>query len=371
MASSTRPENRSTTCGPGAASRTYVLDTSRAAVRPAGDHPVRGARGGAARSWWSPSWRPSGTTRSWATSPARRCGCSTTCASGTAGSTRPVPVGDEGGTLRVELNHTDPTVAAGRLPARRQRHPHPRGGPATSPTRASTSRSSARTCRCGSRPRRCGLEAEEYRAELAVDVRLDRHGRARRHRRGDGRALRARPDRDAEAAELPCHTGLVLLSPRGSASGPGRRRQAGAARARRPRRVRAARPQRRAAHRARPPARPRRGHRLPRRPRRHRQVRARAVRRPRGGHGAPPAAQGRRLPPAVRRRWPGARLPARHASPRRWAPGARRCSTRLGALVSHEVVEEIIDRGMLEVLPLTHIRGRSLHDAFVIVDEAQ
>ena len=43
----------------------------------------------------------------------------------------------------------------------------------------------------------------------------------------------------------------------------------------------------------------------------------------------------------------------------------------LGALVSNEVVEEIMDRGMLEVLPLTHIRGRSLHDAFVIVDEAQ
>jgi PhoH-like ATPase len=43
----------------------------------------------------------------------------------------------------------------------------------------------------------------------------------------------------------------------------------------------------------------------------------------------------------------------------------------LGALVSDEVVEEVMDRGMLEVLPLTHIRGRSLHDAFVIVDEAQ
>ena len=43
----------------------------------------------------------------------------------------------------------------------------------------------------------------------------------------------------------------------------------------------------------------------------------------------------------------------------------------LGALVSQEVVEEVLDRGMLEVLPLTHIRGRSLHDAFVIVDEAQ
>jgi PhoH-like ATPase len=43
----------------------------------------------------------------------------------------------------------------------------------------------------------------------------------------------------------------------------------------------------------------------------------------------------------------------------------------LGALVSQEVVEEVLDRGMLEVLPLTHIRGRSLHDSFVIVDEAQ
>ena len=58
------------------------------------------------------------------------------------------------------------------------------------------------------------------------------------------------------------------------------------------------------------------------------------------------------------------------ASPRRWGPGAGglRHPRRL---VSHEVVEEVMDRGMLEVLPLTHIRGRSLHDAFVIVDEAQ
>ena len=43
----------------------------------------------------------------------------------------------------------------------------------------------------------------------------------------------------------------------------------------------------------------------------------------------------------------------------------------LGALVSENVLEEVVERGMLEVLPLTHIRGRSLHDAFVIVDEAQ
>lgn len=43
----------------------------------------------------------------------------------------------------------------------------------------------------------------------------------------------------------------------------------------------------------------------------------------------------------------------------------------LEALVSKEVLEEVLSRDMLEVLPLTHIRGRSLHDAFVIVDEAQ
>ncbi|MBX9244187.1 PhoH family protein [Actinotalea ferrariae] len=52
-------------------------------------------------------------------------------------------------------------------------------------------------------------------------------------------------------------------------------------------------------------------------------------------------------------------------------PWAQAVFDTLGALVSQEVVEEVMDRGMLEVLPLTHIRGRSLHDAFVIVDEAQ
>ena len=43
----------------------------------------------------------------------------------------------------------------------------------------------------------------------------------------------------------------------------------------------------------------------------------------------------------------------------------------LGSFVSANVLEEVESRGLLEVLPLTHIRGRSLHDAFVIVDEAQ
>ena len=52
-------------------------------------------------------------------------------------------------------------------------------------------------------------------------------------------------------------------------------------------------------------------------------------------------------------------------------PWAQAVFDTLGAMVSTEVVEEVMARGMLEVLPLTHIRGRSLHDAFVIVDEAQ
>lgn len=43
----------------------------------------------------------------------------------------------------------------------------------------------------------------------------------------------------------------------------------------------------------------------------------------------------------------------------------------LGSVVHKNVVDEILARELLEVLPLTHIRGRSLHNAFVIVDEAQ
>ncbi|TQJ02628.1 PhoH-like ATPase [Amycolatopsis cihanbeyliensis] len=52
-------------------------------------------------------------------------------------------------------------------------------------------------------------------------------------------------------------------------------------------------------------------------------------------------------------------------------PWAQAVFDTLGALVSQNVLDEVFDRGMLEVLPLTHIRGRSLHDSFVIVDEAQ
>ncbi|MBZ5736175.1 PhoH family protein [Nocardioides sp. TRM66260-LWL] len=53
------------------------------------------------------------------------------------------------------------------------------------------------------------------------------------------------------------------------------------------------------------------------------------------------------------------------------SPWAQAVFDTLGAITSPEVIEEVLARGLLEVLPLTHIRGRSLHDAFVIVDEAQ
>lgn len=52
-------------------------------------------------------------------------------------------------------------------------------------------------------------------------------------------------------------------------------------------------------------------------------------------------------------------------------PWAQAIFDTLGAVVSANVIEEVIAQDRLEVLPLTHIRGRSLHDAFVIVDEAQ
>jgi len=61
-------------------------------------------------------------------------------------------------------------------------------------------------------------------------------------------------------------------------------------------------------------------------------------------------------------------LPAR--KPTRWARGPRPSTTPCPRH-HQDVIEEVLARDMFEVLPLTHIRGRSLHDAFVIVDEAQ
>jgi PhoH-like ATPase len=52
-------------------------------------------------------------------------------------------------------------------------------------------------------------------------------------------------------------------------------------------------------------------------------------------------------------------------------PWAQAVYDTLTAVTTQDVIDEVLARDMFEVLPLTHIRGRSLHDAFVIVDEAQ
>jgi PhoH-like ATPase len=52
-------------------------------------------------------------------------------------------------------------------------------------------------------------------------------------------------------------------------------------------------------------------------------------------------------------------------------PWAQAVFDTLSAVTTQDVIDEVLSRDMFEVLPLTHIRGRSLHDAFVIVDEAQ
>jgi PhoH-like ATPase len=52
-------------------------------------------------------------------------------------------------------------------------------------------------------------------------------------------------------------------------------------------------------------------------------------------------------------------------------PWAAAVFDALEAIAGPEVVDEVVSRDLLEVLPLTHIRGRSLTDSFVIIDEAQ
>ncbi|MGI8755345.1 MAG: PhoH family protein [Acidimicrobiales bacterium] len=52
-------------------------------------------------------------------------------------------------------------------------------------------------------------------------------------------------------------------------------------------------------------------------------------------------------------------------------PWAAAVFDALESVAGPEVVEEVLTRNLLEVLPLTHIRGRSLTDTFVIIDEAQ
>jgi PhoH-like ATPase len=215
-----------------------------------------------------------------------------------------------------------------------------------------------------------GLDAEEYRAELAVEsgwtgmVELD-------VRAADVDALYDAGTADLPAArELPCHTGLVLLSERGSALG----------RVRPDKTVQLVRGDRDAfgVH----------GRSAEQR------VALELLLDPdigivslggRAGTGKSALALCAGLEAVMERRQHkrvvvlrplyavGGQelgyLPGNEAE--KMSPWAQAVFDTLGALVSGDVVEEILDRGMLEVLPLTHIRGRSLHDAFVVVDEAQ
>ncbi|MBX3283786.1 MAG: PhoH family protein [Acidimicrobiales bacterium] len=52
-------------------------------------------------------------------------------------------------------------------------------------------------------------------------------------------------------------------------------------------------------------------------------------------------------------------------------PWAAAVHDALESIAGPEVIAEVFARDLLEVLPLTHIRGRSLTDTFVIIDEAQ
>lgn len=52
-------------------------------------------------------------------------------------------------------------------------------------------------------------------------------------------------------------------------------------------------------------------------------------------------------------------------------PWAAAVFDALSAFASKNVIEDVIDRGIIEVLPLTHIRGRTFTDTIIIVDEAQ
>lgn len=281
----------------------------------------------------------------------------------------PLPIGDAGGTIRVELNHTDSEAlpAGFRLGDNDTRilsvaaNLSAEGNDVTLVSKDLPMRVKASSV---------GLAAEEYRAELAVesgwtgmdeiDVGAD-----------DVSALYDEGVADLEdARELPCHTGLVLLSENGSALG----------RVTPDKRVRLVRGDREAFG-----------------------IRGRSAEQRialdllldqevgivsmggRAGTGKSALALCAGLEAVMERREHkkvvvfrplyavGGQdlgyLPGSESE--KMGPWAQAVFDTLGAVASGDVMDEVIDRGMLEVLPLTHIRGRSLHDAFVIVDEAQ
>ena len=281
----------------------------------------------------------------------------------------PLPVGDQGGTVRVELNHTDHDV----LPAGFRLGDNDTRILAVARNLAADGR--AVTLVSKDLPMRVkasavGLHAEEYRAEAVIEsgwtgmVELEVAA-------ADIDALYESGVKDIDAArELPCHTGLVLHSERGSGLG----------RVNADKAVRLVRGDREAFG-----------------------LRGRSAEQRvaldillddevgivslggRAGTGKSALALCAGLEAVLERRQykkvlvfrplyaVGGQelgyLPGNEAE--KMNPWAQAVYDTLGALTTQDVIDEVAARGMLEVLPLTHIRGRSLHDSFVVVDEAQ
>jgi PhoH-like ATPase len=281
----------------------------------------------------------------------------------------PLSVGEEGGTVRVELNHTDHDV----LPAGFRLGDNDSRILAVARNLAADGR--AVTLVSKDLPMRVkasavGLHAEEYRAEAVVEsgwtgmIELEVAA-------GDVDALYESGVADIEAArEWPCHTGLVLHSARGSGLG----------RVTADKTVRLVRGDREAFG-----------------------LRGRSAEQRvaldlllddevgivslggRAGTGKSALALCAGLDAVLERRQyrkvlvfrplyaVGGQelgyLPGSEAE--KMNPWAQAVYDTLGALTTQDVLDEVAARGMLEVLPLTHIRGRSLHDSFVVVDEAQ
>jgi len=284
---------------------------------------------------------------------------------------QPVPVGDTGGSLRVELNHTD----AASLPSGFRlgdndtrilavaRNLANEGYDVTLVSKDLPLRIKASAV---------GLDAEEYRAEFAHDSDTSYSGMAELEV-GSTELDELYDDGTldlAAARELPCHTGLVLLSDRGTALG----------RVGPDKQVHLVRGDREAfgIH----------GRSAEQR------IALEMLLDPevgivslggRAGTGKSAMALCAGLEAVMERRQHkkvvvfrplfavGGQelgyLPGSESE--KMSPWGQAVFDTLGAMTSKEVIDEILDRGMLEVMPLTHIRGRSLHDSFVIVDEAQ
>ncbi|MFL6139473.1 MAG: PhoH family protein [Frankiaceae bacterium] len=281
---------------------------------------------------------------------------------------QPLPVGEQGGTVRVELNHSDPSVLPPglRLPDSDTRIlAVARNLAADGADVTLVSKDLPLRVKAGA----VGVTAEEYRYELATDVSYT--GMAEVEVGADDLdQLYAEERLELEACDLPVHCGLVLLSPRGSALG----------------RVM-----------------PDKSVRLVRGDRDAFGLHGRSAEQRvaldllldpdvgivslggRAGTGKSALALCAGLEAVMERRQHkrvvvfrplyavGGQelgyLPGTEAE--KMTPWGQAVFDTLSALVSQDVIDEVMDRGMLEVLPLTHIRGRSLHDSFVIVDEAQ